>query len=135
MNKGHRLTKESDELSMYPKHLLPLIKNPKYFGRMNDPIASAFIKGPCGDEMEFYLLIENNIIKEVKFYSEGCPATILYGTATAEIAFRKSIDEVLSISPKQIAEILEGVPEDHSHCSILAVSTLHRAIASYLLKK
>lgn len=135
MDKGYRIKENPDELSMYPKHLLPLIKNPKHFGRMNDPTAAAFIKGPCGDEMEFYLVIENDIIKEAKFYSEGCPATILYGTMTVDISLGKSVDEVLSISPKRIAESLEGIPEDHSHCSILAASTLHRAIASYLLKK
>jgi len=135
MDRGHRLTKESDELSIYSKHLHGLIKNPKHFGRMNDPTAAAFIKGPCGDEMEFYLVIENDIIKEAKFYSEGCPATMLYGDITVEMSIGKSIDEVLSISPKQIASKLEGIPEYNSHCSILAVSTIHRAIAGYLLKK
>ncbi len=29
----------------------------QFFGRMYDPTAAAFLKGICGDEMEFYLYI------------------------------------------------------------------------------
>ncbi len=135
MDKGYHIKENPEELSMYPKYLQNSIKNPKHFGRMNDPTAAAFIKGPCGDEIEFYLVIENDIIKEAKFYSEGCPATMLYGDITADMSIGKSIYEVLSISPKQIATKLEGIPEYNSHCSILAVSTIYRAIANYLLRK
>ena len=29
-----------------------------FFGRMNDPTGAAIVRGPCGDEMEFYLHIK-----------------------------------------------------------------------------
>jgi len=119
----------------YPEHIVELAKNPKHFGRMNDPTGGAYIKGPCGDEMEFYLVIKNRVIEEVKFYTEGCIATVVCGSLTAQLALGKSIDEALGISPKKVIEALNGLPEDHCHCSILAVSTLYRAIADYLLKR
>ena len=119
----------------YPEHIVELAKNPKHFGRMNDPTSGAYIKGPCGDEMEFYLVIKNRVIEEVKFYTEGCIATVVCGSLTAQLALGKSIDEALGISPKKVIEALNGLPEDHCHCSILAVSTLYRAIADYLLKR
>jgi nitrogen fixation NifU-like protein len=75
------------------------------------------------------------IIKKIKFYTEGCISTIVCGEMVAQLAEGKSIDEALGISPKQVIEMLRGLPENHSHCSILAVSTLHRAIADYLLKR
>ncbi|MCK4946885.1 MAG: iron-sulfur cluster assembly scaffold protein [Candidatus Aureabacteria bacterium] len=127
-------TPEEKDLSTYPKTIIEIAKNPKYFGRMNDPIGSAVIKGPCGDEMEFYLLIDNNIIQEAKFYTNGCISTIVCGEITAQLAQGKNINNALGISPKQIKELLQGLPENHSHCSILAVSALYRAIADYLLK-
>ena len=34
----------------------------EYFGRMNSPTASALVKGACGDEMEFYLVIDDGVI-------------------------------------------------------------------------
>ncbi|MBU1854036.1 MAG: iron-sulfur cluster assembly scaffold protein [Candidatus Omnitrophica bacterium] len=123
-----------EDISIYPEHIVNVAKDPKHFGRMNGPTSSAFIKGPCGDEMEFYLVIEDRIIKEVKFHTTGCIATIVCGSVAAQLALGKSIDEALSISPREIIGSLHGLPEEHSHCSILAVSTLYRAIADYLLK-
>ena len=119
----------------YPEHIVELAKNPKHFGRMNDPASGAYIKGPCGDEMEFYLVIKNRVIEEVKFYTEGCIATVVCGSLTAQLALGKSIDDALGISPKKVIETLNGLPEDHCHCSILAVGALYRAIADYLLKR
>jgi len=105
-----------------------------HFGRMNDAVSSARVKGPCGDEMEFYLDIENGRISKVRFYAEGCISTVAGGEAAARLAEGKSIDEALGISPRQVALALKNVAEGHSHCSILAVSTLYRAIAEYLLQ-
>ena len=44
----------------------------KYLGRMNDPTASAYLKGICGEKMEYYLLVKDNRIVEVRYFSEGC---------------------------------------------------------------
>jgi len=124
-----------EDLVVYPEHIIAIAKNPKHFGRMNDPTSAASIKGPCGDEMEFYLVIKDRIIEDIKFYTKGCIATIVCGSMTAQLALGKSIDEVLGISPKEVIEALSDLSEDRCHCSILAVSTLYRAIADYLLKK
>ncbi|MCK5849323.1 MAG: iron-sulfur cluster assembly scaffold protein, partial [Kiritimatiellae bacterium] len=52
-----------------------MTEDDKYFGRMNDPTSSAMITGPCGDSMEFYLVIKDEIIEDVKYYTEGCGNT------------------------------------------------------------
>lgn len=122
------------EEEIYPVDLVKMAKEPKHYGRMNDPTSSAYLKGPCGDEMEFYLVIENNIIKDIKFYTEGCIATRVCGTMTAELAIGENIENALNISPKKVMDLLSGLPKNHSHCSILAVSTMYKAIANYLLK-
>jgi len=124
-----------ENLAIYPEDIVALAKNTQHFGRMNDPTSAASIKGPCGDEMEFYLVIKDKIIEDIKFYTKGCIATKVCGAMTAQLASGKSINEALGVSPKKVIEALSGLPEDHCHCSILAVSTLYRAIADYLLKK
>ena len=40
----------------------------------------------------------------------------------------------LSISPRKIIDTVECLPKEGKHCAILAVSTLYRAIADYLLE-
>lgn len=118
----------------YPGEVAGLISDERYFGRMNDPTASSYLKGPCGDSMEFYLLIENEMITGIKYYTEGCQATRACAAMTARLADGKKIKEALSISAGDVIACLKGLPEDHLHCSILSVSTLYRAIADYLLK-
>ena len=114
--------------------ILEFINDPEIYGRMNHPTSSARLKGPCGDEMEFYLVILDGQIKEIKYFSEGCAATRACGAMTARLALNKSVSEALYISPGDVMSRLKGLPDDHLHCSILAVSTFYRAIADYLLK-
>jgi len=131
---GRDLDKE-DAAAGYPQEVIDLINNERYFGRMNDPISSSYLKGPCGDAMEFYLVIEKDRITEIKYYTDGCHATKACAAMAAKLASGKTIKEALLISAGEIIVRLKGLPEDHLHCSILSVSTLYRAIADYLLKK
>ncbi len=134
MNDMHKIVTDDDE-DLYVEHLVKLAKDTEHFGRMNDPTGSAYLKGPCGDEMEFYLVVKDRIIEEVKFYTEGCLATRICGSMTAQLALGKTIDDALGVSPRKVIDLLKGLPENDRHCSILAVSTLYKAIADYLLKK
>jgi nitrogen fixation NifU-like protein len=117
-----------------PSNILKASPEDEYFGRMNAPTASAYLRGICGDEIEFYLVVENNRITDVKYYTQGCQSTKICGAMVARLAKGKTIKEALSISAGKILEDLKELPDDHLHCSILAVSTLYRAIADYLLR-
>ncbi|MFH1678080.1 MAG: iron-sulfur cluster assembly scaffold protein [Candidatus Omnitrophota bacterium] len=119
----------------YPQEVINLINDPELFGRMNDPTSSAYIKGPCGDEMELYLVIEEDKISEIKYFTQGCDATKACAAMTAKLAKGKTINEALSISAGQVIFMLNSLPQDHLHCSILSVSTLYRAIADFLLRR
>lgn len=124
-----------ESVSKYPHEVIDLINDPKYFGRMNDPTSSSYLKGPCGDAMEFYLVIHEDKIAEIKYFTDGCHATRACAAMAAQLAQGKTIKEALLVSAGEVIRRLKGLPEDHLHCSILSVSTLYRAIADYLLKK
>lgn len=108
--------------------------NDRLFGRMNDATSAASICGPCGDEMEFYLVIRNDVIEEVRYYTSGCGNTRTCGAAVARRAKGKGISDALSISAGELITSGACQPEAGRHCAILAVSTLYRAIADYLLQ-
>lgn len=118
----------------YPSEVVELLNDKDLFGRMNGPTSSSYLKGPCGDSMEFYLVIEEGVISDIKYYTEGCRATRACAAMTAKIALGKTVTEALGISAGEIIKRLKGLPQDHLHCSILAVSTLYRAIADHLLQ-
>ena len=106
----------------------------EFFGRMNDPDASSFIKGICGEEIEFYLIIRNQIIQDIKYFTEGCTDIVCSGRAVCRRSSGKSIADALMISPGEIIRSGECDFEDSRHCAILAVTAFYRAIAEYMLK-
>ena len=115
----------------------------EHFGRMNNPTASALLKGICGDEMEFYLYIKDGIIDEIKFYTgNGCVDSKAAGEQVAQFAEKKDVMDALAVNPKQVLDALDyfnssksQISENGRHCAILAVSTLYKAIADFLLQK
>lgn len=104
-----------------------------YCGRLEAYTTSAKIQGPCGDTMEAFLEIDGNQITNIKFFTEGCIYTNICAATLAQLAHYKTIPEALDISVGDLLQSNTGVPVDHLHCNILAVSTLYRALAIYLL--
>ncbi|MDD5456271.1 MAG: iron-sulfur cluster assembly scaffold protein [Candidatus Margulisbacteria bacterium] len=105
----------------------------QYYGRMNCCDVSAVLRGPCGDEIEIYMDITNNIITDIKVFTTGCRYTKICALALAELACKKTIYEAMDISAKNVLDTC-ATPADHAHCNILAVSVLYRAIALYLME-
>jgi len=105
-----------------------------FLGRMNDPTADGMIQGPCGDTMEFYIVVRDDMIEDIKYHTDGCENTRSCGRAVASRAKGRKVTDALSISAGEIIRSGECKPETGRHCAILAVSTLYRAIADYLLK-
>jgi nitrogen fixation NifU-like protein len=118
----------------YSQEIIMETKKPPSMRRMNDPTAAAWIKGLCGDTMEVYLTVKDGMIEEATFFTDGCEATMACGSAIAELAGGKSISEMLAVSPQHVIACVGDLPADHIHCAILAVSTLHKAVADYLLQ-
>jgi len=108
-------------------------KDAVFFEKMENPTAQARIQGPCGDSMEFFLKIVRNTVRQVRCFTSGCGASKACAVETARMAQGGSLARALLISPGKVIQTLKNVPEDHLHCAILSVSTLHRAIALYLM--
>ena len=102
-----------------------------FWGRMTDPSAGAWVTGPCGDTMEFYLVIENDVIRKARYHTDGCEFTRLCGRTVAAYIQGKSIVEALSINARQVLDAWPDLPPEHHHCAILAVTTFYRAIGQY----
>ena len=125
---------DQDMERIYSQKTIAYFRNPVNRGRMNDPDGGAYIRGLCGDTMEMYLIIKKDTIEEIKFHTDGCGVTLACGSAATLLAKGKKINEVLKLSPHDLIDDLGGLPRDGIHCAILTISTLHKAIADYLLK-
>jgi nitrogen fixation NifU-like protein len=109
--------------------------NPSHFGDMEQPDGHACITGPCGDTVDMYLRIREGKIENVKFHTDGCIISIAACDAASRLAIGKSLQHCLDIDQRSIVDHLEGLPDDHAHCALLAAMTLHKAVSNHLADK
>jgi nitrogen fixation NifU-like protein len=112
--------------------LIDHIKNPRNMDDVPDHNGFAVNDGYCGDMMMMWVKIENEVVVNATFMTDGCGPSIACGSAATEIAKGKTIDEAREIFPENIITVLGGLPEDHVHCASLAAGTLQLAITDYL---
>ncbi len=119
----------------YSEKVMEHFRNPRNVGEIENPDGVGHVGNPvCGDIMELYIKVENNIIVDVKFKTFGCGAAIATSSMVTELVKGKSIDDALAISNKAVAEALGGLPPIKMHCSVLAEEALKSAIEDYLKK-
>lgn len=105
---------------------------PHHMGPMNVFSGHAKITGPCGDTMEFWILVEEDRIRNVSFITDGCDPSRACGSMTTCMAEDRTVAEAKEISQQDVLRELEGLPKDHEHCALLATNTLRAACENYL---
>jgi len=122
---------EYDEETVFSKKVIIEYRTPSNFGVMENPDAVGMIKGPCGDTMKIMLKIENGRVVDVRFLTDGCGTSIACGSMLTKIIHGKTFGEASAITSEDLNDALDGLPEDHVHCTVLAVNTLRKAIKNY----
>lgn len=121
---------------MYNEKVIEHFKNPRNVGEIADADGVGEVGNPvCGDMMTFYIKVEDDKLIDVKYKTFGCVAAIAVSSMISEMAIGKTIDEVLEISNKMVAEALGGLPPNKYHCSNLGADALKAAIEDYKKKK
>ena len=123
---------DQDVKDTYSEAVFERWKNPTHMGRLDDPDASASLKGTCGDTMEIYLKIEKDRIIKAGAFTDGCGSSMVCGSVTAEMAEGKTVAEAMSIRPEDVIDVLGGLPEEERHCAFLAAGTLNEALDRYM---
>jgi nitrogen fixation NifU-like protein len=111
---------------MHPRNVGE-IENADGIGEEGNPI--------CGDMMTFYIKVKDNRLDDIKFKTFGCGAAIAVSSMVSEMAMGKTLEEAIKITPRAVAEELEGLPKQKLHCSNLGAQALNKAIKDYLSKK
>lgn len=108
---------------MYNDKVIEIFKNPKNIGDLKDANAIGTIgNASCGDIMQVFLKIENNVIVDAKFKTFGCAAAIAASSIATEMIIGKTVDEALTLKNADVVAELGGFQ-------------LKRSIVQFLLKK
>ena len=125
---------EYDEETEFSKKVINEYRNPSNIGVIEKPDAVGKIKGPCGDTMQIMLKIGNGRIADVSFWTDGCGTSIACGSMLTKIIKGKKIREIYDITSEELNDALDGLPENHVHCTVLAVNTLRKNIKNLVEK-
>lgn len=117
---------------MYNEKVMDYFYNPRNVGEIEDANAIGEVgNARCGDIMQVFLKIEDNIIENVSFKTFGCGAAIATSSIATEMIKGKSIDEAMKLSNKDVVKELGGLPSAKLHCSVLAEQAIKKALENY----
>ena len=119
----------------YSKKVMEHFMNPKNVGVIEDPDGYGKVGNPvCGDVMEIFIKVKDDIITDIKFRTFGCGSAIATSSMVTELAKGKHVDEAIKITRNDVADELDGLPPQKMHCSNLAADALSEAIKDYKSK-
>jgi nitrogen fixation NifU-like protein len=120
----------------YSKKVMEHFTNPRNVGTIENPDGYGKVGNPvCGDRMEMFITVKDDIITDIKFRTFGCGSAIATSSMVTEMAKGMHVDEAMKITRGDVADELEGLPPRKMHCSNLASNALQEAIKDYKSKK
>lgn len=114
---------------MYSAQIADHIANPRNIGELDHPTGVGDVTNEvCLDRIRLSVSIESNKVADAKVKASGCPPTIAAASVLTELIIGKSIDEVRSLTRKDVVDALGHLPPAKSHCAALAIDALRAAI-------
>jgi nitrogen fixation NifU-like protein len=123
-------------MPIYSEKVMDHFTNPRNVGEIENADGIGEVGNPvCGDMMTFYIKVKDNRLEDIKYKTFGCGAAIAVSSMVSELAKGKTLAEAMEITPKSVAEELQGLPTNKYHCSNLGAQALHKAIENYQEKQ
>ncbi|MDR2514618.1 MAG: Fe-S cluster assembly scaffold protein NifU [Christensenellaceae bacterium] len=120
---------------MYSEKVMDHFMHPRNVGEIENASGQGTVgNAKCGDIMQMFLKIDDNVITDVKFKTFGCGAAIATSSMATELVIGKTISEALKLTNAAVAEALDGLPPVKMHCSLLAEQALKTALEDYFNK-
>lgn len=120
---------------MYSAAVLDHLENPRNVGEMPDATVRSEATNPvCGDLLQFYLKIKDEIIIASSFQAQACPPCIAAASVLTEIINGLTLEKASLIKAADIRNLLDPLPRNKDHCPVLAIDGLQNAIRKYRQK-
>ena len=98
--------------------------------RLEKPDGYGKKTGSCGDTVEFFLNLDGDRIRTLAYDINGCLNTNACCNTVVELVDGKTLDTAWEVTPEQVSDFLESLPDDHFHCAELVVGTFYLALSN-----
>lgn len=118
-------------MDYYREYILDHYRNPRNYGTLEHPNAHAEDSNPlCGDQLAIDLLVEDNLVKEVRFKGRGCAISQASASMLSELIEGHSVDEVVALGKDDVLDALGiSISPARTKCAFLSLRVLHRSLA------
>jgi len=121
---------------MYNEKVMDHFENPRNHGEIADADGIGEVVSPdCGDVLKLYLVVEDDVIVDVRCQTFGCGAAIAASSMATELIRGKTLEEAWQVSDQDVVRALDGLPPKKEHCSVLAEEAIHLAINDYRVRQ
>jgi nitrogen fixation NifU-like protein len=105
---------------MYSDRLIDHFRNPRFVGDLYPPALTVEVMNPaCGDVMRLSVLFDGQVVREARFRTRGCTASIAAGSALCEWMTGKTREEVALLDVEVIESAVGGLAPESRHSAVL----------------
>ena len=118
-------------MDYYREYILDHYRNPRNYGKLDQPDIHSEDSNPlCGDQLGMDLVVEGNLVKEVRFQGRGCAISQASASMLSEMIEGKTVEEVIALGKDDVLDVL-GIPISpaRTKCAFLSLRVLHRGLA------
>jgi nitrogen fixation NifU-like protein len=114
---------------MYGEKAKQLIAKRPNQGRIRNPTCSAHAANPiCGDQIELFLRIEDETVRQAGYLVSGCAGSVAGIAAVCELSLNSTVEEIRTIDENQLLDYLGGIPPAKRHGLDLALQVVRSSL-------
>lgn len=113
----------------YRDYILDHYRNPRNFGRLQDPDAQAEDLNPlCGDQIRMELKVEDGVVSDLRFSGKGCAISQASASMLTEVVKGMKLSDVAKLSKDAVLENVGiGISPTRMKCALLGLRVLKSA--------
>ncbi len=118
-------------MSLYRDVILSHYKNPQNRGKLEHFTHQAEKANPtCGDEINMQILVEDDIIKDIRFDGKGCAISLASCSLLTDYLKGESLESVAELKFEDICEMLgtNEMSPGRIKCAILSLDVVKKAL-------
>ena len=121
---------------LYRENILDHFKSPRNAGQIGKPSAQHRESNPiCGDDITVFLVVENDLLKDLKFQGTGCAISQSAMSMLSEQVIGKPVQEVLGMERKDVLSLINiPISPVRMKCALLGLVAVKRGLQGFLEK-
>lgn len=124
-------------MDLYREHILDHYKHPRNFGHLDGAnVSSEEINMSCGDKIRMEIIVNDNLIKDIRFSGEGCAINQASASMLTEKVKGLHIDEVMKFDLQYVETLLgTALTPSRVKCAMLPLEAIQKAIWTQTTQK